>query len=382
MLEHDLTAEQLELQASVRAFTERAVRPGYLARAKDDAYPEEIVRALAEENLLGLRYSTGIGGRGLDETSVGIVLEELAKGDMNVALLTFFMGGSRTDAGLPPELAEQVAKQVIAGQMMTAAGITEPQGGSDVASIQTTAVLDGDEYIINGEKISVGMAAWSRYASVLCRVGDADGYRGLASVFVDLDQPGVTRGRIRDMGSGVVGRGWLRFDGARTPANWLLQPQGQGFVQTMKAFDVARVLVSLMALGCAEASLQDAIEYARRREVFGNRIGNYQSIAFRLAEDATYVEAMRLLAYRTLAMADRGIPHTMESSMCKWWIPLTSQQICHRSLLTFGHYGYSDDNPVQQRYRDVVGLEIGDGTAEIQKMVVARRILGREFRPS
>ena len=382
MLEHDFTPEQLELQASIRAFTDRAVRPGYLARARDDSYPEEIVRALAEEKLLGLRYPTEIGGRALDETSVGIVLEELAKGDMNVALLTFFMGGGRMGGGMPPELGEQLAKQIIAGEVMTAAGITEPQGGSDVASIQTTAVLDGDEYVVNGEKISVGMAAWSKYASVLCRVGDGDGYRGLASVFVDLDQPGVTRHRIRDMGSGIVGRGGLRFEDVRTPASWLLQPQGQGFVQTMKGFDVARVLVSLMALGCAEASLDDAVEYARQREVFGKRIGNYQAIAFRLAEDATYVEAMRGMAYRTLSLADRGIPHTTESSMCKWWIPLTSQQICHRSLLTFGHYGYNDDNPVQQRYRDVVGLEIGDGTAEIQKLVVSRRLLGKEFRPS
>lgn len=381
MLEQDFTPEQRELQERVREFTDRAVRPGYLARARDDSYPAEIVRALAEENLLGLRYPTEIGGRGLDETSVGIVLEELAKGDMNVALLTFFMGGGRMGV-MPPELAETLPKQIIAGEVMTAAGITEPQGGSDVASIQTTATLDGDEWVITGEKISVGMAAWARYGSVLCRVGDDEGYRGLASIFVDLEQPGVTRQRIRDMGGGLVGRGGIKFDGARAPANWLLQPQGQGFVQTMKGFDVARVLVSLMALGCAEASLDDAVEYARQREVFGKRIGNYQAIAFRLAEDATYVEAMRLLAYHALSLADRGIPHTMESSMCKWWIPLTAQQICHRSLLTFGHYGYNDDNPVQQRYRDVVGLEIGDGTAEIQKLVVSRRLLGREFRPS
>ncbi len=381
MLEHDFTPEQLALQESVRAFTDRAVRPGFLERARDDAYPAEIVEALAEENLLGLRYPAEIGGRELDETSVGIVLEELAKGDMNVALLVFFMGGGRMGV-MPPELADSLPKQIIAGEVMSAAGITEPQGGSDVASIQTTATLDGDEWVINGEKTSVGMAAWARYASVLCRVGDDDGYRGLASVYVDLDQPGVTRGRIRDMGGGMVGRGWLKFENARAPEHWLLQPQGQGFVQTMKGFDVARVLVSLMALGCAEASLADAVDYARRREVFGKPIATYQSIAFRLAEDATYVEMARQLAYHTLSLADRGIPHTMESSMCKWWIPLTAQQICHRSLLTFGHYGYNDDNPVQQRYRDVVGLEIGDGTAEIQKLVVSRRLLGRDFRPS
>lgn len=382
MLEHDFTPEQLELQESVRAFTERAVRPGFLDRARGDAYPDELVRALAEENLLGLRYPREMGGRGLDETSVGIVLEELAKGDMNAALLTFFMGGGRMGGGMPPELTDQLVKGVISGDLMIAAGITEPQGGSDVASITTTATLDGDEYVINGEKTSVGMAAWARYATVLCRVGDEDGYRGLASVFVDLEQPGVTRGRLRDMGSGIVGRGWMRFEDARAPAGWLLQPQGQGFVQTMKGFDVARVLVSLMALGCAEASLADAIDYARQRQVFGKRIGNFQAIAFRLAEDSTYVEAARQLAYHALSLADRGIPHTMESSMCKWWIPLTAQQICHRSLLTFGHYGYNDDNPVQQRYRDVVGLEIGDGTAEIQKLVVSRRVLGRDFRPT
>jgi cyclohexanecarboxyl-CoA dehydrogenase len=377
MLDFTFTDAQEQLRERVRAFAAEQVAPGYLERARSDDYPAELHAALAAEGLLGLRYPAEIGGGGLDEVSLGIVLEELAKADMNAALFAFFLMGTRDGERAPAGIRDRLAKEIIQGETVTAAGITEPQGGSDVASIRTTATRDGDEYVINGEKVSVGMAAWARYATVLCRVG-GEGYRGLGSVFLDLDAPGVERGRIRDMGSGIVGRGWLRFTDVRVPAEHLLLPAGEGFVSTMKGFDVARVLVSMMTLGTAIASLDDAVAYARERVVFGRPIAHYQGVAFRLAEDATLIDAMRLLVYRALWMADRGVPHTKESSMCKWWVPLTSQQICHRSLLTFGHYGYNDENPVQQRYRDVVGLEIGDGTAEIQKLVVARRLLGRE----
>lgn len=377
MLDFRFTPAQDELRERVRAFAAEHVAPQYLARARSDEFPADLHAALADAGLLGLRFPTGLGGGGLDEVSLGIVMEELAKADMNAALLVFFLFGSRDGSRAPAALRDRLPGEIIRGETMTAAGITEPGGGSDVASIRTAAVQDGDEYVLNGEKISIGMAAWARYATVLCRVG-GEGYRGIGSVFVDLDSPGVERGRIRDMGSGIVGRGWLRFTDVRVPADHLLLPAGDGFVSTMKGFDVARVLVSMMTLGTAIASLEDAVAYAKERVVFGRPIAHNQGVAFRLAEDATLIEAMRLMVYRALWMADQGVPHTMESSMCKWWVPLTSQQIVHRSLLTFGHYGYSDDNPVQQRYRDVVGLEIGDGTAEIQKLVVARRLLGRD----
>lgn len=379
MLDFDLTDEQRALQRRVRDFTDRHVTPGYLERSASDAYPENMLTVLADEGLLGLRYPMSVGGAGLDEVSIGIVLEELAKGDMNVALLVFFLAGWANE-GLPRDLAETVTKGVIRGQTMVAAGITEPQGGSDVAALRTRAEIDGDEYVISGEKTSVGLAYWARYATVLCRLG-GEGYEGVGTIFVDLDQPGVERRRIRDMGSGIVGRGSLRFTAARAPRSWLLADAGEGFRQTMRRFDVARALVSIMALGTAEASLTDAIDYARTRSVFGKRIGDYQGVAFRLVEDLTLIEAMRQLIFRTLWQADQGREHTVESSMCKWWVPVTAQDICHRSLLTFGHYGYSNDNPVQQRYRDIVGVEIGDGTAEIQKLIIARRILGKDFRP-
>ena len=376
MNELDFTEEQRALQERVRAFTQDYVSPSYLQRAKQDERPDELLSAMSEHGLLGLRYPQSMGGGGLSETSIGIVLEELAKGDLNAALLAFFLAGSPT-GGAPEEMWEAVTTGVIRGETMVAAAITEPQGGSDVASLVTHAQLDGDEYVITGEKTSVGMAFWARYAAVLCRLG-GEGHQGIGTLFVDLDQQGVERGRIRDMGSGIVGRGWLRFTEARTPASWLLAGAGDGFRQTMSRFNVARVLVSMMALGAAEASLEDAVAYAKARKVFGRAIGEFQGVAFRLAEDLTLAEAMRLLVYRTLSLADQRREHTVESSMCKWWVPLTAQAICHRSLLTFGHYGFSDDNPVQQRYKDIVGLEIGDGTAEIQKMIIARRILGRE----
>ena len=183
------------------------------------------------------------------------------------------------------------------------------------------------------------------------------------------------------MGTHVVGRAVLSFDHVRVPASHRLGAEGTGFYQVMQGFDYNRVIIALACLGVAQTSLEETMVYARDRKAFGRPLAQFEGVSFPIAEAATHIEAARLLCYRALWLADRGQPYTKESAMVKWWGPRLAVDTIHQCLLFHGHYGYTDELPFEQRMRDVIGLEIGDGTAEIMKIIVARELMGREALP-
>jgi cyclohexanecarboxyl-CoA dehydrogenase len=213
---------------------------------------------------------------------------------------------------------------------------------------------------------------------LLARTGEPeDGARGVSAFFVPMDEPGITATRFNDMGTRPVGRGSVFFDDVKVPADCLMGEEGTGFVQVMQGFDYSRALIGLQCVAAAQASLDEAWAYATEREAFGMPLARYQGVTFPLAEAETMLNAARLICYETLDLRDRGLPHTSQAAMAKWFAPKTAVDVIHQCLLTHGHYGYTMDLPHQQRMRDVMGLEIGDGTAQIMKLIIAREKVGR-----
>jgi cyclohexanecarboxyl-CoA dehydrogenase len=278
-------------------------------------------------------------------------------------------------------LKERWLKPILAGDKLVAIALTEPSAGSDAARLTLKAVREtttgGEHFVITGEKTSISLADQADVAVVFARTGTPEsGAKGISAFLVPMDVPGITRTAFDDVGTRAVGRGSIFFDGVRVPADHMLGDEGMGFIQVMQGFDYSRALIGLQCLGVARASLDEAWDYAKGRETFGQPIIERQGVSFPLAEGETYLEALRWHCLRTLWLKDQGKPHTAEAAMCKWWGPKLACEIIHQCLLTHGHGGYASDYAFAQRYRDVLGLQIGDGTANIMKMIIAREKSG------
>jgi cyclohexanecarboxyl-CoA dehydrogenase len=278
----------------------------------------------------------------------------------------------------PPEIASDVVPRICRGETLVALGLTEPRGGSDAANLQLKARRDNEGYVLDGEKTSISMVEQAESIVVFARTGEADsGARGVTAFHVPLDLPGISRSSFNDVGSKIVGRGSVFFQGVKVPDEWRIGGEGEGFRTVMQGFDYSRALIGLQVLAPARASLEETWQYITERQAFGHPLARYQGVTEPLAEAETLLTAARLVCYRTLWLRDQGMPHTSEAAMCKWWAPKTAFQTIHRCLLTHGHSGYTMDLPHQQRLRDVMGLQIGDGTEQVQKMIIAREKIGR-----
>ncbi|HEX7435354.1 MAG TPA: acyl-CoA dehydrogenase, partial [Caldimonas sp.] len=262
--------------------------------------------------------------------------------------------------------------------LWAAMAITEPGFGSDSAAVQATAIPDGDDYVINGEKTSITFADRADAYLIFARTGRADeGAKGVTAFFIPYTSKGISRTKFDDVGSAIIGRGSVFFDDVRVPMSHRIGDEGKGFTQVMQGFDYSRALIALQCCGAAQASLDEAWAYAKEREAFGKPIGQFQGVSFPLAEGESQIAAVRQLSYHALALRDAGLPHTAEAAMVKWMGPKNAFDVIHQCLLTCGHYGWSKDLPHQQRMRDVMGLEIGDGTAQVMKLIIARERIGR-----
>ena len=320
------------------------------------------------------------GGLGASGLTTGILIEQIGWGDINVSYVPLMasLTGKVIAGHAHPALAEYWLPRMISGESIVALGLTEPRGGSDAANLVLKARRDGDSWVLNGEKTSISFADQADAIVLFARTGPVeDGARGISAFLVPLTLPGVQRTHFNDSGSKIIGRGSVFFDDVRIPADHLLGDENKGFVQVMQGFDYSRVLIALQCIGSAQASLDEAWAYTKERMAFGAPLAQYQGVSFPLAEYDTLVAATRQLCYHALELRDAGEAHTAEAAMVKWLGPKTSVDTIHQCLLTFGHYGWSMDLPHQQRLRDVMGLEIGDGTAQVMKLIVARERAGR-----
>ena len=379
-----LSDDQRAIRDIARRFSREKLLPHYQAREKSGVLDRALLREMGALGLLGADLPEAYGGLGLPGTTIGVIAEELAYGDFNISAVQVGVSllGAIIMASAKPDLAQRYVPRMAAGEALLGICVTEPSGGSDAAAMKLRARKDGDHYVLKGEKTSITFADRADAFIVFARTGTPEqGAGGVTAMMVDADTPGIARTRFDDVGSAIIGRGSVFFDDVRVPVANRLGEEGQAFSHVMRGFDYSRALIALECIGCAQASIDEAWAYVKEREAFGGPIAQFQGVTFPLVEHESLLAAVRELSYHALALRDAGLPHTAEAAMVKWLGPKTAFETIHQCLLTFGHYGWSKDLPHQQRMRDVMGLEIGDGTAGLMKMIVARARAGRAADP-
>ncbi len=375
--------EQTLLGSVLRDFVTAELAPRYMEWDRTGEFPRALWQKMGQLGVTGARVPVEYGGGALVAVSTGIAAEEIARGDFNLSygvLMPALVGEVlRLHGG--ERVRKEWLRPLATGDAVLGLALSEPGAGSDAKEITTRARRDGDEYVIDGEKSGISLLMAADACVTFAKTDPSAGARGITAFLVPMDAPGVTRIPFRDMGSRAVGRGALHLDGVRVPLDSRVGEEGQGFRSVMNGFDFSRFLIGLMCLGAASASLAETIGYVKERRAFGQPLARFEGVQFPIAEHATLIEAARWLCYRGLWLRDAGLPHTTEAAMAKWWAPKVAVDCIHECLLLHGQYGYSQDLPHEQRLRDVIGLQIGDGTAQIQKIIIARELLGREYLP-
>lgn len=331
---------------------------------------------MGELGLIGAELPESLGGLGVNHVTSGLIMEAIASGDFNVAYVQLLgsLNAHILASNMDPAIAEEWVRSICSGERLVALALTEPDHGSDAAAIELAARREGDHYVLSGEKTSISFADQADIAVVFARTGTAqERAHGISAFLVPMDAEGISTTRFDDAGEHAIGRGSIFYDDVKVPARYLIAQEGKGFTQVMQGFDFSRALIGLQCLAVARESLEETWDYIEQRRAFGRPLADFQGLTFPLAEHETYVEAARQLCYKALWLKSVGKPHTKEAAMCKWWAPKVAFDTIHRCLLTHGHAGYSKELPFEQRLRDVLGLQIGDGTAEIMKRIIVSR---------
>lgn len=385
MSKNPYITEELEMLAEAAAkFAQKYVAPGFLERDQSRVFDRDLVKKMGEMGFIAPELPEQYGGQGLGRLAAGVIHEEIAKVDLSfsyINLLASLNGQILAEHG-DPDVVEPWLRKLTTGEAIFSIALTEPRGGSDAANLRLKIERDGDEYVINGEKTSISAADQADASVVFGRTGGtAEGAHGVTALLVPMNLPGITTTRFDCHGQRAIGRGSIFFDNVRVPVNHRLGDENKGFVQVMQGFDFSRALIGLQVLGVARVSLDEAWAYAAERQAFGQPLTAFQGVSHPLADYETQVEAARLLCLQTLWLKDQHQPHTAEAGMCKWWGPKLAYDVIHQCLLTFGHAGY-DRGVMEQRLRDVLGFQIGDGTAQIMKTIIARHKAGRKAVPA
>ncbi|MGY2490876.1 cyclohexanecarboxyl-CoA dehydrogenase [Cupriavidus sp. CP313] len=379
-LDEDLMA----LAEHARRFADARVAPGYLERDQTRVLDRALMREMGEMGFIAPELPEACGGQGMGSLAAGVIHEAVARADLSLSYINLLasLNGQILAQHARPEIGGPWLQRLTRGEALLAIALTEPRGGSDAANLRLRMERDGDAYVLNGEKTSISAADQADAAVVFARTGPVDaGARGVSAMLVPMDLPGITRNRFDCHGQRAIGRGSIFFENVRVPASHLLGQEGQGFVQVMQGFDFSRALIGLQVLAVAQAALDETWAYVAERQAFGKPLSAFQGVSHPLADFQTQVTAARLLCLQTLWLKDHGQPHTTEAAMCKWWAPKLAYDVVHQCLLSFGHGGY-DRGVMEQRLRDVLGFQIGDGTAQIMKTIIARGRAGREAVPA
>ena len=372
------------LAETVKRFAEERVAPGFIERDSSRELDRELLREMGSLGFICPELPEEFGGLGMGSLAAGVIHEQIARADLSFSYLNLLasLNAQILSSHGDPEVVGPWLERLVQGEAICSIALTEPRGGSDAANLRLKIEREGDYYILNGEKTSISAADQADISVVFGRTGSVDDKaRGVTAVLVPMDTPGVTTNRFDCHGQRAIGRGSIFFENVRIPINHRLGDENQGFVQVMQGFDFSRSLIGLQCLAVARVSLEEAWQYLTEREAFGQPLSAFQGLTHPLAQFETEVEAARLLCLQGLWLKDQGLPHTAEAAMVKWWGPKLSYDVIHQCLLCFGHGGY-DRGPMEQRLRDVLGFQIGDGTAQIMKTIIARTRAGRKFVPN
>ncbi|RMF77397.1 MAG: acyl-CoA dehydrogenase [Chloroflexi bacterium] len=382
-MDFNLTPEQQAVQQRARQFAQEEVAP--LARETDESgvFPLHLVRRMGELGFLTPTVPTTYAGSGMDHLSFALIYEELGQADSSVrgflAVHGSLVANCINDWGTEQQK-RQYLPYLATGEMIGCYCLTEPNAGSDAASIETTAREDGDDYVLNGEKIWITNGNIAHIAIVFASIDREQRHRGICAFLVPTDTPGFIREKMpgKELGHRSSDHAHITFDECRVPKSALLGEVGGGFKVAMSALDHGRLGVAAGALGVAQACLDACIDFTRKRRQFGKRIADMQMIQATLADMAADVQAARLLVYHAAWMKQQGLPTTKETSMAKLFATEAAVKAASEAVLIHGGRGYSNEFPVERYYRDIKGLQIYEGTSHIQRIVIARELVGRE----
>jgi alkylation response protein AidB-like acyl-CoA dehydrogenase len=369
-----------EVRGMVREFARAEIAPHARSWDEQSHFPIDLFRRLGELGMLGILFPEEFGGAGLTYRHYVAILEELAAVEGGVALSVaahnslctnhiYTFGNDRQRAAWVPRLAR--------GEILGAWGLTEPEAGSDSGGTRTTAVRDGNGWILSGTKSFLTHGSVGGVAVVMARTKPGTDHHGISAFVVPLDAPGVVRGKKEDkVGMRISDTATLILEDCRVDADALLGPEGDGFVQAMAVLDGGRISIAALAVGIARGAWDAALDYAKQRRQFGRPIAQFQATRFKLADMATEIDAARLLTERAAVLKDAGRTTTVESSQAKLFASEVAVRVAEHAVQILGGYGYIKDYPVEKFWRDAKLCTIGEGTSEIQRLVIAREILG------
>ena len=378
-MDFDYTAEQVQLRRAVRDFASREILPHVMEWDEAQQFPAAVIKKLGELGYMGSIFPEELGGAGLGYVEYSIIIEELARVDGSVAIIlaahTSLCTNHIYKAGTEEQKQHYIPK-LASGEWLGCWSLTEPEAGSDAAGTRSTAVREGTDWILNGSKtfttnahyadVCVGMAVTARGAQ----------QHGISAFIFDKDTPGYRTGKKENkLGLRASATGEVIFTNCRLPENKLLGKEGDGFIDSLKILDGGRVSISALSIGMAQGAYDAALKYAKVRKQFGRPISEFQAIQNKLVDMATAIDASRLLTYRAATMLDQGKRVTRESAMAKLFSSEAAVRIADEAVQIHGGYGFIKDYPVEKFYRDVKLCTIGEGTSEIQRLVIARQLL-------
>lgn len=378
-MDFKLSEEQVLLKDTVRRFVNERVMPEARAWDRDEKFPLETVQEIAAMGLMGVRVDPKWEGSGLGCTELALVVEELARGDGSLALTVASHNGLCTGHinmfGNDAQQ-EKYVKDLAQGKKLGAWGLSEPGSGSDAVAMLTSAARDGDHFVINGSKIFITQGTVGDVYVVLARTDKEKGPKGVSAFILEKGMEGFSQKPMKEkLGMRSSDTAILNFDEVRVPAENMIGLEGEGFIQALQILDRGRITIAALALGLGMGAFEASRRYAMERRQFGKPIAEFQAIQWKLANMAMELEASRLLTYRAAHLCDQGEDFSKAASMAKLFASEAAMRATDESIQVHGGYGYTAEFPVERYYRDAKLCTIGEGTSEIQRMVIARHIL-------
>ncbi|WP_093538369.1 acyl-CoA dehydrogenase family protein [Psychrobacillus psychrotolerans] len=374
----DLTQEHKMIRKTIREFSDEVVAPGAIERDKTKAFPKEIFKQLADMGMMGLPFSEEYGGAGADTVSFAIVTEELSRACASTGITYsahISLGGAPLNLFGTEEQKQKYLVPVCTGESFGAFGLTEPNAGSDAGGTQTTAKEDGDDYVINGNKAFITNASYAKHLALTAITDIKDGKKEISAIIVPTDAEGFSViDNYEKMGLNASNTTELVLENVRVPKENLLGGKGQGFKQFLVTLDGGRIGIGAMAVGIAQAAFDRALRYSKERKQFGKTLSEFQVTQFKLADMAMKIELARTMVHKAAWLKDQGRAFGKEASMCKLYASEIAMEVADQAIQIHGGYGYMKEYEVERYMRDAKLLEIGEGTSEVQRMVIARHI--------
>jgi alkylation response protein AidB-like acyl-CoA dehydrogenase len=374
-----LSEDQVLLRRSIREFAETEIKPYIREWDEAQRFPQELLRKLADLGVMGIQFPGAYGGSGMSAIDYCICIEELARVDPSVALSVAAhngLGAAHIAMFGSHDQKTRYLTPLARGEKLAAWGLTEPGSGSDAAALRTTATREGDEWVLNGSKMFITHGASADTMVVMAITDRAKGNKGISAFIVERGTPGFIAGKKEDkLGMRASETTEVIFQNCRIPAPQLIGEEGQGFIQTLQVLDAGRIGIAALSVGLAQGAYEAARSYAFERKQFGRAIGTFQSIRWKLVDNAARVEGARLLTYRAAWLKDQGCRTTLESSMAKLYASEIAVRASEDAVQIHGGYGFVKDYPAEKFFRDVKLTTIGEGTSEVQRLVIARQLL-------